>query len=298
MATGPYRTPPTAIPGTTSSCADPGVRLAADVGPQSRRLQRRSERQPRGSANPPSAPTAWIRGVAALLRPRCSRRVVPSYSVRRAPRSCSRGTTSSTNSSRGPGCGTRMKPSHASDCTSGIDLGGHLLRAVRRRLTAVLDRAPRRRRRRSRLSGSASVPTGSPSRRETGDRCSGCARRPRRCAVRRARRRGGKHLELVRIPTVRHRPRLDVGVVPLPVGSAECGRQQHVGVPGAEVPAVRRVTDLHTIGWPCGPLAGLRRRCTSKCAPSWSTARMRHRVRRRHRVWSSAVTASACPAVP
>ncbi len=52
--------------------------------------------------------------------PRWSRRVVPSYSVRKTPRSWSSGTTVSANSSRPPGvrCGTRMNPSLASACTN------------------------------------------------------------------------------------------------------------------------------------------------------------------------------------
>src|SRR5690606_35211015 len=57
--------------------------------------------------------------VCGSRRPRWPRRVVLSYSVRKLPRSCSSGTTLSTNSSRPPGvrCGTRMNPSLASVCT-------------------------------------------------------------------------------------------------------------------------------------------------------------------------------------
>src|SRR5829696_8979403 len=52
-------------------------------------------------------------------RPRWSRRVVPSYSSRKAPRSCSKGTTSSAKRSSPPGVtwGTRMNPSQTRSST-------------------------------------------------------------------------------------------------------------------------------------------------------------------------------------
>ncbi len=66
--------------------------------------------------HPTTPPAALCDSLDQAYRQRWSRRVWPAYSVRNAPRSCSNGTTWSTNSSRpcGVRCGTRMKPSQAS----------------------------------------------------------------------------------------------------------------------------------------------------------------------------------------
>ena len=83
----------------------------------SRRRQRAATLRSSAKSAPHHTPAAACDSLDQAYRQRWSRRVWPAYSVRNAPRSCSSGTTRSTNSSRpcGVRCGTRMKPSQASD---------------------------------------------------------------------------------------------------------------------------------------------------------------------------------------
>src|ERR1700722_4442598 len=95
--------------GTRSRTASGVVAMSS---PLRWRAGERDHEELHDAARPAAAPSG--------ARPRCSRSVLPSYSVRNTPRSCSSGTTVSANSSSPPGvmCGTRMKPSLASAWTS------------------------------------------------------------------------------------------------------------------------------------------------------------------------------------